>query len=211
MASILEITAVVTAILSALLGAQLQDFNIPNIHFPDVIVMSIIIPFIYLLNDDFEKEVIFQSGWYQGFRYVLGIYITPAAANDSSDRNKIPIARLSYNQNLLNFLKIPRSYSISRRPDGSISRKKISFKRCPSSFELTLQHDFKDTNQIVHTNRRHSVGNAHLDVLVSSLSKSKIYNSHESDDLTILRNNSELKQKIHSLQSSRSSISTIYI
>ena len=49
--------AVFTAILSALLGAQLQDFNIPNIHFPDVIVMSIIIPFIYLLNDDFEKEV----------------------------------------------------------------------------------------------------------------------------------------------------------
>ena len=70
-ASIVEIMAVVTAILSAVLGAQLQDLNIPNIHFPDVIVTSIIIPFIYLLNDDSEKEVIFQSGWYQGFRLSL--------------------------------------------------------------------------------------------------------------------------------------------
>ena len=204
MASILEITAVVTAILSALLGAQLQDFNIPNIHFPDVIVMSIIIPFIYLLNDDFEKEVIFQSGWYQGFRYVLGIYTTPAVANDSSDRNRIPVARLNYNQNLLNFLKIPRRYSIPRRPDGSISRRKISF-------EVILQHGFKDTNKIVHADRRHSVGNAGLDILSFSLSNSKIYNFHQSIELTILRNNSELKQKIRSMQSSHSSISTIYL
>ena len=211
MASILEILAVVTTILSAPLGAQLQDFNVPNIHFPDVIVMSIIIPFIYLLNDDSEKEVIFQSGWYQGFRYVFGMYITPAVANDSSDRNRIPVARLSYNQNLLNFLKIPRSYSIPRLPDGIISRKKISLTRCLSSFELILQHDFKDTNKKVHTNRRHSVGNARSDSLVSSLSKSKIYNYHESDELTILRNSSEFKQEIHTLQSSRSSISTIYI
>ena len=196
--------AVVTAILSAVLGAQLQDFKIPNIHFPDVIVMSIIIPFIYLLNDDSEKEVIFQSGWYQGFRYVLGIYTTPAVANDSSDRNRIPVARLNYNQNLLNFLKTPRRHSIPRRPDGSIARRTISF-------EVILQQGFKDTNKIVHADRRHSVGNACLDILSYSLSKSKIYNSHESIELTILRNNSKLKQKIHSLQSSHSSISTIYL
>ena len=203
-ASIVEIMAVVTAILSAVLGAQLQDFNIPNIHFPDVIVTSIIIPFIYLLNDDSEKEVIFQSGWYQGFRYVLGIYTTPALANESSDRNRIPVARLNYNQNLLNFLKIPRRCSIPRRPDGSMSRRTISF-------DVILPHGFLDTNKIVHADRRHSVGNACLDILSLSFSKSKIYNSRESIELTILRNNSELKQKIHSLHSSHSSISTIYL
>ena len=140
MASIVEIMAVVTAILSAVLGAQLQDFSIPNIHFPDVIVTSIIIPFIYLLNDDSEKEVIFQSGWYQGFRYVLGIYTTPAVANNSSDRNRIPVARLNYNQNLVNFLKIPQRYSIPLRPDGSLSRRKISF-------DVILEHGVKDTNK----------------------------------------------------------------
>ena len=204
MASIVEMMAVVTAILSAVLGAQLQDLKIPNIHFPDVIVMSIIIPFIYLLNDESEKEVIFQRGWYQGFRYVLGIYTAPAVANDSSDRNRIPVARLNYNQNLLNFFKIPQRYSIPRRPDGSISRRKISF-------DEILQRGFKDTNKIVHADRRHSVGNACLDILSFSLSKSRIYNSHESIELTFLRNNSELKQKIHSLHSSHSSISTIYL
>ena len=203
-ASIVEIMAVVTAILSAVLGAQLQDFSIPNIHFPDVIVTSIIIPFIYLLNDDSEKEVIFQRGWYQGFRYVLGIYTTPALANESSDRNRIPVARLNYNQNLVNFLKIPQRYSIPRRPDGSLSRRKISF-------DVILEHGVKDTNKKVHADRRHSVGNACLDILSVSLIKSKIYISHESIELTILRNNSELKQKIHSLHSSHSSISTIYL
>ena len=203
-ASIVEIMAVVTAILSAVLGAQLQDLNIPNIHFPDVIVTSIIIPFIYLLNDDSEKEVIFQSGWYQGFRYVLGIYTTPAVANNSSDRNRIPVARLNYNQNLVNFLKMPRRYSIPRLPDGSISRRKISF-------DVILSHGFLDTNKILHANRRHSVGNACLDILSLYFSRSKIYNSHESIELTILRNNSELKQKIDSLHSAHSSISTIYL
>ena len=141
-ASIVEMMAVVTAILSAVLGAQLQDLKIPNIHFPDVIVMSIIIPFIYLLNDESEKEVIFQSGWYQGFRYVLGIYTPADVANDSSDRNRIPVARLNYNQNLLNFLKIPRRYSVPRCPDGSTSRRKISFGEIvPSSFLETNKID----------------------------------------------------------------------
>ena len=211
MASIVEIIAVITAILSAVLGAQLQDFNIPNIHFPYVIVMSVVIPFIYLLNDDSEKEIIFQGGWYQGFRYALGIYTTPNKDNGSSDGNKIHVARLTYNQNLSNFLKISRSYSMPRRPDGSISPRKITSKRCLSAVELRLQLHFGDTNEIVHSNRRHSAGYACPDVLVSSLINSTIHNTHTSIELPFSRNNSQLKKKMHLLKSSSSSIDTLYL
>ena len=210
-ASIVEIMAVITAILSAVLGAQLQDFNIPNIHFPYVIVMSVVIPFIYLLNDDSEKEIIFQSGWYQGFRYALGIYTTQTIANGSCDSNRIPVARLSYNQNLSNFLKLSRCYSISRRPDSSISSRKITLKHFPSTVELRLPHNFEGTNDIVHTNRRHSSGDASPDVSVSLFINLKIHNNPTSIELPFSRNNSQIKKKTHSLKSSSSSIDTIYL
>jgi hypothetical protein len=47
MASMVEMFAMATAILSGILGAQLQELSVPNIHFPDAIVMSVIIPSIH--------------------------------------------------------------------------------------------------------------------------------------------------------------------
>ena len=60
MGCIYEILAMVAALLSALLGSQIQEFNIPNIHFPDAIVMSIVIPFLHLLNQEITKGIIFE-------------------------------------------------------------------------------------------------------------------------------------------------------
>ena len=209
--SIIEIFAIVTAILSAVLGKQLQDLNIPNIHFPYVIVMSIIIPFIYLLNDDAEKEVIFQSGWYQGVRYVLGIYTAPTIANNSLGRNLIPMARLNYHQNLLNFYKFSRSHPTFQHPDASLSPDKTTLPRCQSSVELIVHHEIIKKNNIVLSKRRNSVGDVCLGVLVSSIKKSPNHLSSKSIELPILWNNSQLDEKTHSLKSSSSSISTIYL
>ena len=209
--SIIEIFAIVTAILSAVLGKQLQDFHIPNIHFPYVIVMSIIIPLIYLLNDDAEKEVIFQSGWYQGFRYVLGIYTAPTIANGSSGRNRIPMARLNYHQNLLNFFKFSRSHTSFQHPYASLSPDKATLSLCQSSVKLIVHHEIIKNNKIVHNNRRNSVGDFCLDVLVSSIRKSPNHISPKSIELPFLRNNSQLNEETHSLKSSSSFISTIYL
>ena len=209
--SIIEIFAIVTAILSAVLGKQLQDFNIPNIHFPYVIVMSIIIPFIYLLNDGAEKEVIFQSGWYQGVRYVLGIYTAPTIANNSLGRNLIPMARLNYHQNLSNFFKFSRSHPTFQHPDASLSPDKTTLSRCQSSVELIVHHEIIKNNNMVLSKRRNSVGDVCLGVLVSSIRKSPNHISPKSIELPILWNNSQLNEKTHSLKSSSSSISTIYL
>ena len=64
-----------SATVSVLLGPELYDLKIPNIHFPDAIITSIVIPFIHILNDESSKGIISQHGWIQGIRYTLGIYI----------------------------------------------------------------------------------------------------------------------------------------
>ena len=64
-----------SATVSVLLGPELYDLKIPNIHFPDAIITSIVIPFIHILNDEISKGIISQHGWIQGIRYTLGIYI----------------------------------------------------------------------------------------------------------------------------------------
>ena len=63
----------VAALLSALLGSQIQEFKIPNIHFPDVILIFVVIPFVHLVNGEDTKRIIFEQGWIQGIKYVLGI------------------------------------------------------------------------------------------------------------------------------------------
>ena len=81
MASVVEMFAMATAILSGFLGAQLQELSVPNIHFPDAIFMSVIIPSIHLLNQEETKGIIFENGWYQGFKHVFGRYTKTASEN----------------------------------------------------------------------------------------------------------------------------------
>ena len=36
--------------------------------------MNVIIPIVYLMNDEETKGIIAEEGWYQGIRYMLGTY-----------------------------------------------------------------------------------------------------------------------------------------
>ena len=68
----------VLASLCALFTAILKEkFDIPNTHFPDVIFMFLLIPMMHLMNDEHIKGVISEENWYQGIRYLLGIYKDP--------------------------------------------------------------------------------------------------------------------------------------
>ena len=62
------------AVLSALLTPLLHEYGIPNLHMIDAIIMSIIIPFSHIMNDEDTKQVIFEENWYQGIRYLLGLH-----------------------------------------------------------------------------------------------------------------------------------------
>ena len=73
---LLEYIAIASATVSVLLGPELYDLKIPNIHFPDAIITSILIPFIHILNDESSKGIISQHGWIQGIRYTFGIHLT---------------------------------------------------------------------------------------------------------------------------------------
>ena len=73
---LLEYIAITSATVSVLLGPELYDLKIPNIHFPDAIITSIVIPFIHILNDESSKGIISQHGWIQGIRYTFGIHLT---------------------------------------------------------------------------------------------------------------------------------------
>ena len=62
------------AIISAALTPMLHEYGVPNLHLIDAIIMSIVIPLPHLLNDEDTKQVILEENWYQGIRYMLGMY-----------------------------------------------------------------------------------------------------------------------------------------
>ena len=63
------------AIVFACLTPVLHQFGIPNLHMIDCTMMFVLIPFLYLLNDEETNGIISDENWYQGIRYLLGIYI----------------------------------------------------------------------------------------------------------------------------------------
>ena len=194
----------VTALLSALLGAQIQEFNIPNIHFPDAIVMSIVIPIIHLLNEESAKEMVFQSGWCQGLRYAIGRYTNPTVPNDAANDNRIHVAR----NNLNRVQTDPRD----RKLPSNSAPNQTTLRRCESTIELVLQHDLTKDSEILHKIRRHSLENPCSGVLISSCSDStKVFDAPKSINLSIGRQPSLLNQKKHPSQSLSSSISIIYL
>ena len=203
--------ATTTLVLSALLGAQIQEFNIPNVHFPYAIVMSIVIPSIHLLNEEYAKEMVFQSGWCQGIRYAIGRYTTPTVPSNAAHNNRIHVAR-----NNLNMVKTdPRD----RKLPSNSALNQTTLRRCESAIELVLQHDLTKDNEILHAIRRHSLENPCSGVLISACNDStKVFGApktHQdapiSINLSIGRQPSLLNQKKHSSESLRSSISTIYL
>ena len=62
------------ATLSALLTPYLKKHGIPNLYYPDAIIMFVVIPFVHLMNDEDTKSIILEENWYQGLRHMLGIH-----------------------------------------------------------------------------------------------------------------------------------------
>ena len=56
----------------------LHNLGLHNLHYPDCVIMSIIIPLGHLMNDVETKGIISEEGWYQGLRHMLGIYVKVA-------------------------------------------------------------------------------------------------------------------------------------
>lgn len=142
------------ATLFASLTPQLHKFGIPNLHFPDAILMFVLIPFVNLMNDEDIKGIISEESWYQGLRYMLGIYVEPTAQDNESRANifgaksvkRIPSKQLLSTSLIRNskchkkrLLNRCDSYPISlyARESGEMV-KQYSFRRRKSHLAFTL-------------------------------------------------------------------------
>ena len=78
------------SVVSAVMTPYLHKLGIHNIHFIDAIVMFLVIPFLHLMNDEDTKTIICEENWYQGIRYMLGIY--KGKVPQSTVRGSPPVA-----------------------------------------------------------------------------------------------------------------------
>ena len=62
--------------LFAMLTPLFMSFGVTNRHYPDAIIMFIMIPFVHLMNDAETKAIIYDKSWYRGLRHTLGIWKT---------------------------------------------------------------------------------------------------------------------------------------
>ena len=97
LASAVEMLAMATAILSGHLGAHLQDLQVPNIHFPDAIIMSIVIPLLHLLNQETTKGIIFENGWCRGFRHIFNVYVVSKVDESAIKDSENPVGGSNQN------------------------------------------------------------------------------------------------------------------
>ena len=198
-----ELLAIVTAIMSSVLGAHIQEFKIPNIHFPDVIIMFIVIPFIHLLNDEEIKGIIFEQGWIQGIKYVLGIYTEPSLGKDST----APRAT----QNSRDRRNTPQNSFSSQIPKLTSSQRRLIHRRCQSAINTVPKDVLILQKEQMYLQRKYSLRqdvfqgtSEHLNIkTLSSLRRSLAASSPEKLEHEI--------QKNISSQSCHSSLSTIYL
>ena len=61
----------------AILSPTLHKYGMPNTYMIDPILMFVVIPLVHLLNDEETKGIITEENWYQGLRYMMGIYNEP--------------------------------------------------------------------------------------------------------------------------------------
>ena len=69
---------------------SLNSFGYRSFNHSDCIVTLIIIPALYIIDDEEDRGVIAEERWYQGFRHILGIHnqTIPIATPPSPRRNK---------------------------------------------------------------------------------------------------------------------------
>ena len=185
-----ELLAIVTAIMSSVLGAHIQEFKIPNIHFPDVIIMFIVIPFIHLLNDEEIKGIIFEQGWIQGIKYVLGIYTEPSLGKDST----APRAT----QNSRDRRNTPQNSFSSQIPKLTSSQRRLIHRRCQSAINTVPKDVLILQKEQMYLQRKYSLRqdvfqgtSEHLNIkTLSSLRRSLAASSPEKLEHEIQKNTS---------------------
>ena len=204
MGCIYEILAILAALLSALLGSQIQEFSIPNIHFPDVILMFVVIPFIHLLNDEDTKQIIFSHGWIQGIKYVLGRNKDLQQGGD--------VANPGVTQGPKKNRNLPGRAFSPMIANLTTSQRRLILRKCKSSINMVSKDGILLAKEKMHLERRYSLrqdGFPGLFWLIKNEDKSKLQN-------TLARRVSpkiagiEIQTNI-STQSCHSSLSTIYI
>ena len=204
MGCIYEILASVAALLSALLGSQIQEFSIPNIHFPDVILMFVVIPFIHLLNDEDTKQIIFVHGWIQGIKYVLGINKDHILGGD--------VANPGVTQSPKKTRNLPGRAFSPKIANLTTSQRRLILRKCKSSINMVSRDGILLAQEKMHLERRYSLrqdGFPGLFELTKNENKSKLQNPlARRVSLKIAGN--EIHTNI-STQSCHSSLSTIYI
>ena len=201
MGCIYEILASVAALLSALLGSQIQEFSIPNIHFPDVILMFVVIPFIHLLNDEDTKGIIFDQGWIQGIKYVLGISKDCEVNENVANSDEAQSTRRNRNMP-------PRAFS-PMAAKLTTSQRLLIFRKCKSSIDMVSKDGILLAKEKMHLERRYSLRQDVFPGLIKNEKKSELQDTKKRPVSTKIAEN-EIQKNVP-IQSCHSSLSIIYI
>ena len=201
MGCIYEILAILAALLSALLGSQIQEFSIPNIHFPDVILMFVVIPFMHLLNDEDTKGIIFDQGWIQGIKYVLGISKDCEVNENVANSDEAQSTRRNRNMP-------PRAFS-PMSAKLTTSQRLLIFRKCKSSIDMVSKDGILLAKEKMHLERRYSLRQDVFPGLIKNEKKSELQDTKKRPVSTEIAEN-EIQTNVP-IQSCHSSLSIIYI
>ena len=62
----------VGSVMSLLKPKLLFESGFSHMYYSDSLIMFVIIPLVYLVNDEEVKAVIYEKGWYKGLRHMVG-------------------------------------------------------------------------------------------------------------------------------------------
>ena len=143
-----ELVAVIFQVLVPLFNY----IGISNVYYSDVILSFVVIPSVYLMNNDDTKQIILNENWYQGLRHMLGIYtkILPIETESSKQQPKASGNSVTSNKSNPNDLQTTHSFSkqiLFNRPSSAhnffpgsrllVDSESIKRKRCNSLGELS--------------------------------------------------------------------------
>ena len=148
---LLEYIAIASTAIAILLS--LFDISIPNIHFLDAVITSIVIPFIHILNDEITKGIILEHGWIKGISYVLGMYVPP-----EKEKQRIPLNRPIKNNKVKT--EMPRNMATAQPLTESQIR--LLGRKCKSYDDLMTNKDNVICDKRPCLKRYHSLENITL-------------------------------------------------
>ena len=134
---------------SAVMTPYLHKLGIHNIHFIDAIVMFLVIPFLHLMNDEDTKTIICEENWYQGIRYMLGIY--KEKVPQSTVRGPPPVADPKNNSSP------SHNDCLTDVISSNSSQNKFLTRRCNSVSTLVPPQTLEATERKVLLQRRYSL------------------------------------------------------